>query len=227
MSWRLIVQGLRSCTALRRKEALPTLAGASSKTRKRNIVIPVDPGSFADAVIQLVQDASTTGSLENDLEAATKALDAADLEFQRYGDTLFEVFFAGGRLANGATLAEGGLRLSTNVSAAPLPRARATASANAPPPTLDVFVCPCRRSWQQLPSATPSHPTSRCSRHSPGKPAALRGRVSSTRRWLCQQGGELKAVTPSCCTAGAGPSSSAVWRIHWSSCCCPLSSLMS
>lgn len=47
-------------------------SGVTSKTRKRNIVIPEDPGSFADAVIQIVQDASTGGSIESELEAAGK-----------------------------------------------------------------------------------------------------------------------------------------------------------
>lgn len=99
------------------KEEKPTLAGVNAKTRKRNIVVPVDPGSFADAVIQIVQDASEGNSLTEDLEAASKALDSAEIEYSRYGDTLFEVFFAGGRLATGAALAEGGGRLATNIMA--------------------------------------------------------------------------------------------------------------
>ncbi len=87
------------------------------RTRKRNIVIPVDPGSFADALIQIVTDSFEPGkTLSEDLEAATKALDVAEIEYSRYGDTLFEVFFAGGRLATGASLAEGGARLPVNVS---------------------------------------------------------------------------------------------------------------
>lgn len=90
-------------------------SGVSVKTRKRNIVVPVDPGSFADAVVQIVQDAADGVSIEADLEAGSKALDAAEIEYSRYGDTLFEVLFAGGRLATGASLAEGGARLSTNV----------------------------------------------------------------------------------------------------------------
>lgn len=99
------------------KEEKPTLAGVNAKTRKRNIVTPVDPGSFADAVVQIVQDASEGNSLNDDLDSAYKALDTADIEFSRYGDTLFEVFFAGGRLATGAALAEGGGRLSHNILA--------------------------------------------------------------------------------------------------------------
>ncbi|GLI62166.1 hypothetical protein VaNZ11_004746, partial [Volvox africanus] len=98
------------------KEEKPTLAGVNVKTRKRNIVIPEDPGSFADAVVTLCQDAADGVSLEADLEAAAKALDGAELEYSRYGDILFQVFFAGGRLGTGAQLAaEDKMRLSTNI----------------------------------------------------------------------------------------------------------------
>ena len=45
-----------------------------------------------------------------------QTLDSADLDFQRYGDTLFEVLFAGGRLASGGNVLEEGKRLSLNVS---------------------------------------------------------------------------------------------------------------
>ena len=101
------------------KEEKPTLAGVSTKTRKRNIVIPVDPGSFANAVVQICQDAAEglTG-LDEELEAATKALDNANnLEFSRYSDTLFEVFFAGGMVGAGGKLAgePGAPKLEHNV----------------------------------------------------------------------------------------------------------------
>lgn len=99
------------------KNEKPTLAGVSNKTRKRNIVIPVDPGSFADAIVQIVQDASEGVSVETDLEEAAKTLDSADLEWNRYGDTLFEVFFAGGRMASGAQVVEEGLKLEINILA--------------------------------------------------------------------------------------------------------------
>lgn len=68
-------------------------------------------------MVHIVQDASD-GDGKNkdlDLESGAKALDAAELEYSRYGDTLFEVFFTGGRLATGAALAEGGARLKHNV----------------------------------------------------------------------------------------------------------------
>lgn len=97
----------------------PTLAGVNVKTRKRNIVVPSDPGSFADAVITLFQDAYTEGAtVEANLEAGAKELDAAELDFSRYGETLFEVLFAGGRLATGGNLAEdSGNKLITHLLA--------------------------------------------------------------------------------------------------------------
>lgn len=100
------------------KEEKPTLAGVQVKTRKRNIVVPSDPGSFANAIVQIFQDASDGVSIETDLEAATKVLESSDLDFQRYGTTLFEVLFAGGRLATGGNLADDSAKLATHVFAA-------------------------------------------------------------------------------------------------------------
>uniref|UniRef100_A0A7S0V4U6 W2 domain-containing protein n=1 Tax=Polytomella parva TaxID=51329 RepID=A0A7S0V4U6_9CHLO len=91
------------------KEEKPTLAGVNVKTRKRNIVIPEDPASFADAVVTIIQNAAAkvdSKNVEAILEASAKALDSAELEWNRYGDTLFEVFFAGGRLGAGTSLAD-------------------------------------------------------------------------------------------------------------------------
>lgn len=45
-----------------------------------------------------------------------QVLDGAELDFSRYGDTLFEVFFVGGRLATGASVAAEGKRTPVNVS---------------------------------------------------------------------------------------------------------------
>lgn len=64
-----------------------------------------------------VQDAADQVSVEKDLEAGVKVLDSADLDFSRYADTLFEVLFAGGRLATGGNLAdEQKEKLATHVS---------------------------------------------------------------------------------------------------------------
>lgn len=89
------------------KEEKPQLCGHNNKTRKRNIVIPVDPGSFATAIVNLCQEAAEgLTSLDEQLEAGTKAIDGANnLEFSRYADTLFEVFFAGGMVGVGGKLA--------------------------------------------------------------------------------------------------------------------------
>jgi len=46
---------------------------------------------------------------------AVQVLEATALDFSRYGDTLFEVLFAGGRLAAGGNVVEEGKKLDTNV----------------------------------------------------------------------------------------------------------------
>lgn len=100
------------------KEEKPILAGATLKTRKRNIVAPADPGSFADAVITIIEDASEEGApIRQNLSAAVRGLEGVELDFSRYGDTLFEVLFAGGRMAGGGNVVEEGKKLVTNVLA--------------------------------------------------------------------------------------------------------------
>ncbi len=59
----------------------PTLGGARIKTRKRNIAAPLDPTTFADAVVQIYLEH------EGDLELVAKSIESADLDFSRYGDT--------------------------------------------------------------------------------------------------------------------------------------------
>lgn len=90
------------------KELKPTLGGTRIKTRKRNINVPLDPGSFADAVAQIFVDAKDDPS---PLEAGLKALEVTELDFSRYGDTLFECIFTGGRLAHGAAGAEDAVKM--------------------------------------------------------------------------------------------------------------------
>lgn len=86
------------------------------KTRKRNIAVALDPGSFADAVVTIFEDAKDGTDLDKNLAAGVKVLEGTQLDFSRYGDTLFEVFFAGGRLAAGGNVVEEGKKLDTNVS---------------------------------------------------------------------------------------------------------------
>lgn len=87
------------------------------RTRKRNIVVPADPGSFATAIVQIFQDAAEADTVEKNLELGVKQLDSAELDFSRYADTLFEVLFAGGRLSTGGNLADEQKEiLATNVS---------------------------------------------------------------------------------------------------------------
>ena len=46
--------------------------GAQIKTRKRNIAVPLDPGSFADAVVAIFQDVKDGDDVEKNLIAAVK-----------------------------------------------------------------------------------------------------------------------------------------------------------
>ncbi len=66
-----------------------------------------------------LQDAAEgTSSLEEELEAATKALDSANnLEFSRYSEVLFEVFYAGGMVGAGGKITgeAGAPKLENNV----------------------------------------------------------------------------------------------------------------
>lgn len=91
-------------------------SGVQIKTRKRNIAVALDPGSFADAVVTIFEDAKDGTDLDKNLAAGVKVLEGTQLDFSRYGDTLFEVFFAGGRLAAGGNVVEEGKKLDTNVS---------------------------------------------------------------------------------------------------------------
>ena len=82
------------------KEEKPTLGGTRIRTRKRNITVPLDPTSFADTVIAIWKDALEDGfTQQQQLDAFVKTLETSELDFSRYGDTLFEVFFTGGRLS--------------------------------------------------------------------------------------------------------------------------------
>lgn len=82
----------------------PTLGGTRIKPRKRNIAAPLDPATFADAVVQIYLDNA------GDLELVAKSLESSDLDFSRYGDTFFEVVFTGGRTQPGTTKPDEGDR---------------------------------------------------------------------------------------------------------------------
>lgn len=82
----------------------PTLGGTRIKPRKRNIAAPLDPATFADAVVQIYLDNA------GDLELVAKSLESSDLDFSRYGDTFFEVVFTGGRTQPGTTKSDEGDR---------------------------------------------------------------------------------------------------------------------
>jgi len=96
------------------KEEKPTLGGVTIKTRKRNIAVPLDPGSFANAVIAIFEDAEGETAAEV-LSAGCKVLETSTLDFSRYGETLFEVLFAGGRMTAGGALEEAETHLKHTV----------------------------------------------------------------------------------------------------------------
>ena len=79
------------------KEEKLTLGGARIRTRKRNITVPLDPTSFADTVIAIYHNAYEEGyTQQQQLDAFVATLETqSQLDFSRYGDTLFEVFFTG------------------------------------------------------------------------------------------------------------------------------------
>ncbi|KAJ4968131.1 hypothetical protein NE237_014832 [Protea cynaroides] len=87
----------------------PTLGGTRIKTRKRNIAAPLDPSTFADAVVQIYLDNA------GDLELVAKSIESSDLNFSRYGDTFFEVIFTGGRNQPGTTKPDEGERHTYSV----------------------------------------------------------------------------------------------------------------
>ncbi|KAM0940879.1 putative W2 domain, MIF4G-like domain superfamily protein [Dioscorea sansibarensis] len=87
----------------------PTLGGTRIKPRKRNIAAPLDPATFADAVVQIYLD--NVG----DLELVAKNIESSDLNFSRYGDTFFEVVFTGGRTQPGTIKPDEGERHTYSV----------------------------------------------------------------------------------------------------------------
>ena len=83
------------------------LQGVNVKTRKRNVAVPLDPAGFADSVLTLFEEHCTgvDGVVEK-LAAANKALDTVNLDFSRYGVTLFEIYFSGARMGIGTKLVD-------------------------------------------------------------------------------------------------------------------------
>lgn len=101
----LFIDGLMAAGfELNSSKAKPTLGGTRIKTRKRNIAAPLDPSTFADAVVQIYLDNA------GDLELIAKSIESSDLNFSRYGDTFFEVAFTGGRTQPGTTKPDEGER---------------------------------------------------------------------------------------------------------------------
>ncbi len=68
---------------------------------------------------QRVNQPASDNSRTPDTQAGVRILESVELDFSRYGDTLFEVLFAGGRLAGGGNVVEEGKKLDTNVRLRP------------------------------------------------------------------------------------------------------------
>jgi hypothetical protein len=84
-----------------------SMQGVNVKTRKRNVAVPLDPAGFADSVLTLFEEhCSELDDIAAKLAAANKAIDTSNLDFSRYGVTLFEIFFAGARMGIGTKLAD-------------------------------------------------------------------------------------------------------------------------
>lgn len=83
--------------------------------------MPLDPGAFATEVLTVFEEQASGTTVEEKLETGIKALDTLNLDFSRYGDTLFEILFAGKRMAAGANLVtDQGKELKTNVQTPPI-----------------------------------------------------------------------------------------------------------
>eukprot|EP00124_Ichthyophonus_hoferi_P003401 Ihof_evm4s292 gene=Ihof_evmTU4s292 len=89
------------------KAPLPTLTGQRLRTRKRDNEkhSKFDPESFRDAVV------TGLNAVNGDFEGAAKFLDlqgGTKLDYSRYGETLFDILFAGGMIASGGMVQEDG-----------------------------------------------------------------------------------------------------------------------
>ena len=93
-------------TKREQKEARATLAGTRNRVRKRNIRIPLDPQSFADAVVTIFKEQGeedVTEGFDKDLEVIANTLgESSALDFDRYGNTFFELVFTGDRMGIGS-----------------------------------------------------------------------------------------------------------------------------
>ncbi|KNC86599.1 hypothetical protein SARC_01280 [Sphaeroforma arctica JP610] len=92
-----------------KKVPLPVLTGQRLRTRKRDEKQKFDPGEFRDAVVTGLNEA------EGDWDKSSRFLDLAGnkLDFNRYGETLFDILFAGGILSAGGSISDDGVGKTT------------------------------------------------------------------------------------------------------------------
>ena len=64
---------LAACALLQADQRCCACSGVQIKTRKRNIAVALDPGSFSDAVVTIFEDARVDGdNLEQGLQGGVK-----------------------------------------------------------------------------------------------------------------------------------------------------------
>ena len=70
ISWHLMSS--KACKRFASEDTLLDCSGVQIKTRKRNIAVALDPGSFANAVVVCFEDARESNDLEKNLQSAVK-----------------------------------------------------------------------------------------------------------------------------------------------------------
>ena len=100
--WRLVVYiGLSRATVdvagqtLDRLRLIGFCSGVQIKTRKRNIAVALDPGSFAEAVVTIFEDQKDGDDLEKNLLAGVKVQQLSALCWQSTHAILLIAAFAG------------------------------------------------------------------------------------------------------------------------------------
>ncbi|CAG8460319.1 12939_t:CDS:2 [Ambispora leptoticha] len=98
-------------------KSLPALHGVKIKTRKglQKAQAKFEPAIFRDSILKVLQNAQP-----GDFDEISQNLDSAgnNLDYHKYGETLFEILFTGGLLAPGGTFIDGAERSPFSIFAA-------------------------------------------------------------------------------------------------------------
>jgi hypothetical protein len=92
-----------SGTAAQRKAEKITLAGASSRQRKRNQVVPFEPRKFVAGLLPCVE----RGQLDEFAARLDEAEKEDTLNLKRYGELFWDVLIAGGAVSSGGEIGDG------------------------------------------------------------------------------------------------------------------------